>query len=317
MPRVLVTGSTGFVGRELCRFLAAAGFIVRGVTRAGARAHPECAETVIVQDIDGRTSWSAALADVDFVVHLAAKAHDTRQNTGGAEYIRVNANGTKTLAAAAAAARVRRFIYLSTVKVNGASTRDEPFRADGEPHPVGPYGQSKWLGERYLLEASEHSRMEPVVLRPPLVYGPGVKANFLTLLKWVDRERPLPLGGVRNRRSLVSIWNLSDLILTILRHPESAGGTWMVSDGVDLSTPGLIELIAVAMKRRPRLLAIPTGVLRTLASVAGLGSTAERLCASLTVDISETRKAFAWNPPVSVEDGISRTVSTYLQGSLS
>jgi nucleoside-diphosphate-sugar epimerase len=312
MSRVLVTGSTGFVGRELCRKLAAVGFIVRGVVRAEGSAPAACAEAVVVRNVDGTTSWSAALEGVEFVVHLAAKAHLTRQSSRSAEYIEVNANGTQSLAVAAAAAGIRRFIYLSSVKVNGSSTTDRPFRMDDETHPDGPYGHSKWLGEKYLAEASVRSRMEPVILRPPLVYGPGVKANFLALLKWVDGGRPLPFGAVRNRRSLVSIWNLTDLILTILRHPGSAAGTWMVSDGEDLSTPALIELIATAMRRRARLLPIPTGVLRALGSLAGFGGAVERLCGSLAVDMSGTCNAFGWSPPVSVQEGICRTVSAYL-----
>jgi len=226
----------------------------------------------------------------------------------------VNANATKALAYAATRLGVRRFVYLSTIKVNGSSTTNWPYRPDDEIRPDGVYGYSKWLGERYLIEASAGTGMEPVIVRPPLVYGPGVKANFLALLKWVDGGRPLPFGAVRNRRSLVSIWNLTDLVTTILRHPGAAAGTWMVSDGEDLSTPALIELIATAMRRRARLLPIPTGVLRALGSLAGFGGAVERLCGSLAVDMSGTCNAFGWSPPVSVEEGISRTVSAYLLG---
>src|SRR6185437_10384060 len=313
MSRVLVTGSTGFVGRELCSTLAAAGFTVRGVVRTEGRSPADCAETVVVKNIDGATQWSPALDGVESVVHLAAKAHVTRRSTPSAEYIALNANGTQALAAASAAAGVRRFVYLSSVKVNGSSTTDRPFRADDEAQPDGPYGHSKWLAEKYLAQVSMRSRMEPVIVRPPLVYGPGVKANFRSLLTWVERGWPLPFAAIQNRRSLVSIWNLADLIVTILRHRGSAEGTWMVSDGNDLSTPALIELIAAAMGRHPRLLPIPTNILRTVGLLGALGGAIERLCGSLAIDMSRTRSTFAWTPPVPVEEAISRTVSAYLR----
>lgn len=302
------------MGRELCGALAAAGLTVRGVVRAEGCAPAACAETVVVKNVDGATQWSDALEGVEFVVHLAAKAHVTQRSARGTEYMEVNANGTRALGVASAAAGIRRFVYLSSVKVNGSLTTDKPFSANDESHPDGPYGHSKWLGEKYLTEASARTGMDSVILRPPLIYGPGVRANFLSLLRWVDKGWPLPLGAVRNRRSLVSIWNLTDLVTTILRHSGSAAGTWMVSDGEDLSTPALIELIATAMRRRARLLPIPTGVLRALGSLAGFGGAMERLCGSLAVDMSGTCNAFGWSPPVSVEEGISRSVSAYLLG---
>lgn len=301
------------MGRQLCDALAAASFTVRGVVRAERCVPPPCAETVVVRNIDGSTQWSDALEGVEFVVHLAAKAHAMPQSSTRGEYIDVNADGTRALAAASAAANVRRFVYLSSVKVNGSSSTDRPFRADDEMHPDGLYGESKWLGEKYLSQASERSCMEPVILRSPLVYGPGVKANFFRLLRWVDRGLPLPFGAVRNRRSLVSIWNLTDLIVTILRHRGSAGGTWMISDGRDLSTPALIEFIAAAMRRPARLFRVPAGALRIVGSLAGFGRALDSLCGSLTVDMSETCTAFGWAPPIPLEDAISRTVSAYLQ----
>jgi nucleoside-diphosphate-sugar epimerase len=314
MPRALVTGSTGFVGRQLCETLTAAGLTVRAAVRTEARAPVGCAETVVVKNIGGATQWSAALDGVDFVVHLAAKAHVRQRSARSAEYVEVNANGTLALAAASVTAGIRRFVYLSSVKVNGSSTTDRPFSADDAPNPDGPYGHSKWLGETHLAEVSAPSRMDSVIVRPPLIYGPAVKANFLALLRWVDKGWPLPLGAVQNRRSLVSIWNLTDLILTILQYRGPAQGTWMVSDGDDLSTPALVGLIAGAMRRRARLVRIPTGVLRTVGSLAGLGDPVEKLCGSLTIDISRTCNAFAWTPPVSVEEAVSRTVSAYLLG---
>jgi UDP-N-acetyl-alpha-D-quinovosamine dehydrogenase len=314
MVRVLVTGGSGFVGSELCRSLAEQGFRVRAVVRDGNRTPMGCDDVSVVEGIDSATQWSRPLDGIEAVVHLAAKAHVTRGDSQIAEYVEVNANATKCLAYAAVRAGVRRFVYLSSIKVNGLSTTDRPFRADDEVRPDGPYGYSKWLGERHLVEASAGTGMEAVIVRPPLVYGPGVKANFLALLRWVDRGWPLPLASVQNLRSLVSIWNLTDFIATLLRHSQSAAGTWLVSDGNDLSTPALIELIGSAMKRRVRLLAIPTSILRAVGAAMGVRSAVERLCGSLAVDMSATSGAFGWKPVISVEEGIDRTVSAYLRG---
>jgi nucleoside-diphosphate-sugar epimerase len=314
MSRVLITGSSGFVGSALCRSLAASGLCVRAAVREQRRAPVGCSEITIIEKVDGATRWWRALEGVDLVVHLAAKAHVTRGALRTTEYLEVNSNGTRALAAASALAGVRRFIYLSSIKVNGSSTAGRPFRAEDEVRPDGVYGYSKWLGERYVTEASAGSRMEAVIVRPPLVYGPGVKANFLALLKWVDRGWPLPFGSVENARSLVSIWNLMDLIAVLLRCPRSAAGTWMVSDGNDLSTPELVELIGDAMKRPARLLRVPTGALRVIGSILRIGGGVERLCGSLAVDMSATKAAFNWNPPLTVQEAICRTVDAYMRG---
>jgi nucleoside-diphosphate-sugar epimerase len=313
MRRVLVTGSSGFVGNELCRTLAERGFSVRAVVRDQRRAPPTCDDVAVVEKMDGTTPWSRPLDGIDSVVHLAAKAH-VQRTTRLREYIEVNADATKCLAVAAAQAGVRRFVLLSSIKVNGFSTTKRPFQAGDEVRPDGPYGCSKWLAERHLAEASEVTRMEAVIVRPPLVYGPGVKANFLTLLRCIDRGWPLPFGSVENARSLVSIWNLSDFIVTLLRNSPSAKGTWLVSDGDDLSTPALIKLIGSAMKRRVRLLPVPVGILRALSAPLGLRSTIERLCGSLVLDMSASSEAFNWKPPLSVREGIDRTVYSYLRG---
>lgn len=313
MVQVLVTGSSGFVGSALCRSLAERGFSVRAVTRDRSRTPTGCDDVVVVKEMDGGIRWSRSLEGVDSVVHLAAKAHVTTGVSRLGEYLEVNANATRCLAQAAARTGVRRFVYLSTIKVNGLATTERPFRADDDVRPDGPYGYSKWLGERYVVEASAGTGMEAVIVRPPLVYGPGVKANFLALLRWVDKGWALPLGSVRNLRSLVSMWNLNDFIATLLHHPRSAAGTWLISDGHDLSTPALIELIGDAMNRRVRLLRVPTSILRAVGGATGVRCTVERLCGSLTVDISATLGEFGWNPPVSVKDGIDRTVSAYLR----
>lgn len=314
MRRVLVTGSTGFVGRSLCPSLSEAGFLVRAVARNQSRAPEGCAEAIVVREIDSMTQWSSILEGVDAIVHLAARAHTTSGAARAAEYVELNSNATRALAAAAARMGVRKFIYLSTIKVNGSSTSGRPFRRDDEVQPDGVYGLSKWLGERYLVEASAGSLMEPVIVRPPLVYGPGVKANFLSLLKSIDKGWPLPIGAVHNARSLVSVWNLTHLIITLLQYPGSAAGTWLVSDGRDLSTPALIEMIAAAMGRRARLPELPIWALQAVGAVIRRGDAVERLCGSLAVDISATSNAFAWKPPVQVEEGVARTVAAYLRG---
>lgn len=226
-------------------------------------------------------------------------------------YLRVNAEATAHLARAAARAGVGRFVYLSSIKVNGEG-RKRAYSSADEPRPTDAYGRSKWLGEQNAFEASIGTGMQVAVVRSPLVYGPGVRANFLRLMRWVDRGRPLPLAAIRNRRSMVSVWNLSDLILRTLTHPAAGGRIWMVSDGEDLSTPELLLRVAGAMQRRARLVAIPPDLLRVAGTMCGLGPAVARLCDSLAVDISATRSALEWTPPLSVEEGLARTVSWYL-----
>lgn len=313
MSRVLVTGGTGFIGAQLCAALMASGFRVRAAVRPGRSAPAGCAETVTVGRVDGDTDWSRSLEAIDGVVHLAARAHVTGDSSSNAkEYFATNADGSRALAAQSARMGVRRFLYLSSIKVNGQSTSDRPFSVADEVHPDGVYGQSKWLGEQYVRDVAASSGMECAIIRAPLVYGPGVKANFLALMRWIDKGWPLPLGAIRNARSLVSSWNLIDLIITLLHLSRPADGTWMVSDGHDLSTPALIELIATAMGRRARLFGVPPSVLSSLGVLGSLGGSLERLCGSLTVDISETVRVLGWNPPVRVEDAIDRTVRAYL-----
>ncbi|HJS91162.1 MAG TPA: NAD-dependent epimerase/dehydratase family protein [Steroidobacteraceae bacterium] len=313
-PRVLVTGSTGFVGMGVCKALTHAGFRVRGVVRPGRQAPIECDDSIVVDSINEATDWGPALEDVDLVVHLAARAHTVSGSVvEDKEFTTVNAHGTRALAAASASRAVRRFLYLSSVKVNGRTTTDKPFTAEDVPRPDGPYGISKWLGENYLNEIARTAAMESIVIRSPLVYGPGVKANFLTLMNWVHRGVPLPFGRVKNIRSLVSIWSLVDLIVSFLRCPQSVHGTWMAAD-TDLSTPALVEHLANAMGRPVRLFDVPVGALCMLGGVAGLGSAMERLCGSLAVDMTATSRALSWQPPIRVEDAIGRTVTAYLQG---
>lgn len=313
MNRVLVTGATGFVGRALCEGLAGCGYRVRAAVRANVALPASVAETAVVGNIDANTEWREALEGVDFVVHLAARVHGRAERVFDRQlYPQTNAWGTQRLAAAAAAAGVRRLLFLSTVKVNGDSTGAEPYTARDLPRPQDPYGCSKLLGEELLREATKHSSLEVAIVRPPLVYGPGVKANFLRLLQWVHRGWPMPLGAVNNRRSMVNVWNLCDLLLRLLTHPAAPGQVWMVSDGDDRSTPQLIREIGVAMRRPVRLIPVPLPLLQGLAALTGRAADVGRLCSSLQVDISQTRRALSWSPPLAFPEGVARTVDWYL-----
>jgi nucleoside-diphosphate-sugar epimerase len=312
--RVLVTGATGFVGSVLCETLARSGYVVRAASRSERELPSVIAEQVVVGDIHAGTDWNRALLDVDCVLHVAARAHVMDDRTDGADaYLLTNADGTRRLAEAAARAGVRRFVYMSSVKVNGEETSTSAYTAADPPAPSGNYAASKWLGEKHLAEVAGRSALEHVVVRSPLVYGPRVKANFLRLLRWVDRELPLPLGSVHNRRSLVSVWNLCDLLAHTLAHPRAAGRVWMVSDGEDLATPELVRRIARAMHRRTRLFGVPPRLLEVTGACLGRGAEVSRLTRSLMLDIAPTRSELGWSPAVSVNEALERTVDWYLR----
>jgi len=258
------------------------------------------------------TEWRPALADVDLVVHGAARTHVPRDAPQKrALYEAVNAHGTRHLAQAAARAGVRRFVYLSSIKVNGEATSQRPYQASDLPDPRDDYGKSKLQGETYLMQAAAGTGMEAAIVRPPLVYGPGVRANFLRLMRWVDSQWPLPLGAIHNQRSLVSVWNLCDLIETLLANRRPAAGMWLVSDGEDLSTPDLIRRLGRAMQRTVRLVAVPVPLLQVCAAIAGRRAEAARLCGSLRVSITATREALGWSPPVLMDEALMRTAAWY------
>lgn len=314
--RVLLTGATGFVGGVLCETLARSGHLVRAALRNERLVPQSAAEHAVVGDIAAFTDWSIALRDVNCVLHIAARAHVLHDRADDSDlYVETNARGTLRLAEAAAQLGVSRFIYLSTVKVNGEETTGHAFTPFDEPRPQDAYGASKWLGEKSLMEVAARTAMLVSIVRSPLVYGPGVRANFLRLLRWVDAEWPLPLGAVANSRSLVSVWNLCDLLVHLLESPVARGGTWMVSDGEDLSTPDLVRRIGNAMGRRAKLLPVPVGLLHLLGGLTGRRAEVARLCGSLTVDISRTRSELRWSPPVTVDEALSRTVDWYLSES--
>lgn len=313
-PSVLVTGASGFVGRAVVDRLVADGVPVRAaVRRADVRFAP-AVEVVEAGDLDVGDDWGAALRGADAVVHCAARVHQLADDSTDplSAFRRVNRDGTAALARRAAAAGVRRFVYLSSIGVNGAETFARPFGADDVPAPHSPYAVSKHEAEIELARIAAESGLEVVVLRPPLVYGPDASGNFKTLLRAVDRGLPLPFGAVHNRRSFVAIGNLVDLIAAVLRHSSAPGRTFLVSDGEDLSTTDLLRRTAQALGRTARLLPIPEKVLRRALELVGRAALGQRLCGSLAIDIGPTCRILAWHPPVGVTEALVDTAQHYL-----
>ena len=309
--RVLITGANGFVGRAL--IATAAPLQWRAAVRSSS-ASPLWADQVSVGDIAGQTDWSSALAGIDCVVHLAARVHVMNPTAHDRiEFERVNVLGTEHLARAAAALGIKRFVYLSSIKVNGERTADRAFRADDPPQPQDDYARSKLEAERRLARIEAESAMSVAIVRSPLVYGPGVRANFLRLLSLAHSGLPLPLGSITNSRSMVSVWNLCDLICALLLHERPMTGVLLAADGEDVSTAELLRRLAHLMHRPARVFSMPIVALQALAVLSGRTSELGRLCSSLAVDISETRRRLGWSPPVTLAAGLERTVQWYLQ----
>jgi nucleoside-diphosphate-sugar epimerase len=308
---VLLTGASGFVGRAVLNAAKQRGVVVRPVFRSLA-AVKGLAGAVMVPGLDGEADWSQALQGVDVVIHSAARAHVMREEALDplTEYRRVNVQGTANLARQAAAAGVRRFVFISSIKVNGEATLpDRPFTADDAPAPEDAYGISKAEAETELRRIAQETGMEVTIIRPPLIYGPGVKGNFSSLMNWVRRGLPLPLGGVtHNRRSLVGLDNLVDLIWVCVEHPKAANQTFLISDGEDLSTTELLRRIGKALSRPARLLWVPAGLIALMASLLGKKVISQRLLGSLQVDISKTCELLNWKPIVAVDEGLRKAV---------
>lgn len=309
---VLVTGATGFVGRALCRTLADKGYALRAATRGNA-AMDGCV-CLPVGDIDGGTDWSSALAGVGCVVHLAARVHVMRESAADplAEFHRTNVAGTQRLALAAAQAGVRRLVFLSSVKVNGEATTASPFAESDTPAPADPYGISKWEAENALRGVAGEMGLEIVILRPPLIYGPGVKANFRRMLALAASGLPLPFASIDNRRSLVFLGNLVDAIATCLIHPRAAGETFLISDGEDLSTPDLLRRMRQAMGFPARLMPVPPSLLQAGGRLLRRKAEVGRLVGSLQVDSAKLRTLLSWQPPCSVDAGLRETCEDFL-----
>ncbi|MBT0571755.1 SDR family oxidoreductase [Curvibacter sp. CHRR-16] len=305
---ILVTGARGFIGTALRSRLGDMPYQVLSVVRGGG-GHGAASS---IASIDAITDWSKLLKGQEAVVHLAARVHVMHDQSASplTEFRRVNTEGTINLARQAAQANVKRFIFISSVKVNGEFTVfGKPFTADDIPAPLDPYGVSKYEAEQQLRQIATETGMEVVIIRPPLVYGPGVKANFASMMRYVSQGWPLPLGAVTdNRRSFVGLDNLVDLIVTCLHHPAAANQTFMVSDGEDLSTADLLMRIGGAMGKSPRLLKVPIPCLSLASTILMRRNIYQRLCASLQVDIRKTQQILSWTPPVSVDDGLRSTV---------
>lgn len=265
--------------------------------------------------IDGETNWTEGLSGVGVVIHLAARVHIMSDDAPDpfAEFRTVNVDGTLNLARQAFKAGVRRFVYLSSIKVNGEKTLSgQPFTEEDVPAPLGFYAISKCEAEEGLRQVAQQTGMEVVIIRPPLVYGPGVKANFLNMLRWLHKGMPLPLGLIKNRRSLVALENLLDFIVLCLEHPAAANQTFLVSDGEDFSTPELLRRMGTALNASPRLLPVPQRLLEVGLHGAGKGDLAQRLCGSLQVDIAKARTMLGWKPLISVDEAFRRTAEHFL-----
>jgi nucleoside-diphosphate-sugar epimerase len=311
---VLVTGATGFVGRPLCEKLLTTFGLVRGAVwiaepatdlSAGVQPSP-------IEAIGPNTYWSEALSGIDTVVHLAARVHvmdDTTEDPLEA-YREVNVTGTETLARQAVACGVKRLVFISTVKVHGEET-DVPYTEEDALAPEDPYGVSKQEAEDMLRQIAVETGLEVVIIRPPLVYGPGVKANFLRLIGIIQRGIPLPLACLHNRRSLIGLGNLVDAIINCATHPRATGNSYLVSDGEDVSTPELIRMIATAFGRPSRLFPVPLPLMRLAGTLTGKRAAVDRLAGSLTVDTTKIRRELGWQPPYTMAQELAETAEWF------
>lgn len=315
--RVLVTGANGFVGTALCRALSQRGHVVRKALRVMQPAEASAGqgeEAAVVGNMDAHANWSEALSGVDAVIHLAARVHVMRDVAKDplAEFRKVNVAGTERLARAAAAAGVRRFVYVSSIKVNGDATQGgRKFTELDRPAPQDPYGVSKYEAELTLHAVASETGLKIVIVRPPLVYGPGVKGNFIQMLKVLGKGLPLPLASVKNRRSLVYLGNLVDALILCATHPAAAGQTYLVSDGEDISTPELLQALAASAGWHAHLLPCPPFLLHMAAQLAGKGAQADRLLGSLQADSGKIRRELNWTPPYTLTQGLQATAEWY------
>lgn len=312
----LVTGGSGFLGRALIdRLVQMPGCSVIAPLRTPSATLPMGVRSQQLGNLDGTNDWKAALTGVDVVVHAAARVHVMNEVVSDplAAFREVNVEATLNLARQAAVCGVKRFIFISSIKVNGEGT--EPgtvYRADDAPSPFDPYGISKYEAEKGLMVLAATTGMEVVIIRPVLVYGPGVKANFLSMMRWLYRGVPLPFGAVDNRRSLVAVDNLVDLIITCSDHPAAANQVFLASDGEDVSTTQLLRKLAAALGKPARLLPVPARLLSGVAALLGRQALADRILGSLQVDISKNRQLLGWMPPVTLDQALALTAQHFL-----
>lgn len=312
-PKVLVTGASGFVGESVVlRLLLDKKFTPVAAVRGSSCLAGLCR---VVPFALGNGARLPVLDDVQVIIHCAARVHVMNETATDAlaEFRKINVDGTVRLARKAAESGVKRFIFISSIKVNGErSTPGAPFKFDDSPAPIDPYGISKLEAEEALRQISQDTGMEVVIIRPPLVYGPGVKANFLNMMVWLNKRIPLPLGAINNRRSFVAVDNLVDLVIKCVDHPEAANNTFLVSDGEDLSTTQLLMRIGKAFGKPALLIPVPVWMLKGALFVLGKKVIAQRLFDSLEVDIVRTQTLLSWSPPVGVDRALRRTVDHYL-----
>lgn len=307
--KILVTGANGFVGGALCAELIKQGFTVSAAVR-GKNSVTSCTP-IVVGNINGATNWTEALSGVDVVIHLAARVHVMHEVEADplTEFRQVNVQGTLNLASQAVKAGVKRFIFVSSIKVNGEQTPfGQPFTALDTPNPQDAYGISKYEAEQALLALAKETGLEVVIIRPPLIYGAGVKANFASMMRAVQRGIPLPFGAIDNKRSLVYVGNLVSLMIKCIDHPAAVNRVFLVSDDHDVSTTELLQACAVALGVKPKLIPVPQKLIEMAATLIGKKALAQRLCGNLQVDIKHTRRLLGWEPPYAVADGLKATV---------
>jgi nucleoside-diphosphate-sugar epimerase len=313
--KILITGATGFIGNNLTKYLVEHSdhslvSVLRQVTPGFERT-----QSTVIGDFLPDTDWSKAIHGIDVVIHLAARVHIMRDSDSDpqAAFYSTNTGGTLNLAAQSASSGVRRFIYLSSIKVNGEQTlKGSPFTVDDIKIPDDPYGLSKFEAEVGLRELAKNTDMEVVIIRPPLVYGEGVKGNFLSMLRLIDKGVPLPFGVISNKRSLIGINNLVDLIYTCIDHSKAANKTFLASDGEDLSTTELFQRLGLALGKPNKLLPVPQFLLEAGLTLMGKKAIAQRLCGFLQVDISNTNELLGWEPPFSVDEELQKTAQAFL-----
>jgi nucleoside-diphosphate-sugar epimerase len=309
--KLLITGATGFIGQYLCDQSLQQGFNVRIAVRK-TKVQSTAAEVAEIGDIDGNVDWNSALSNVDVVVHLAARVHIIKEYVVNpiAEFSKTNVEGTLNLAFQASHSGVKRFIYVSTIGVNGAQSK-LPFTELDAPTPHNPYSISKIEAELGLQKIAAETGMEVVIIRPPLVYGPYAPGNFASLIRVLKRGIPLPLGAIHNQRSFVYVGNLVSFIMRCIEHPAAANQVFLVSDGHDISTTELLRECAKALGVSSRLIPVPQKLIEFVANVLGKGNVAKSLCGNLQVDITKARTLLGWEPPFSVEQGLKVTADGF------
>ncbi|NVN64515.1 SDR family oxidoreductase [Pseudomonas putida] len=316
--RVFLTGASGFVGSAVLQRLLADGMPIVATIRRNSTSLPPAVEALPFDSFEEACQWGEALLGCDTVIHCAARVHvmnDTEADPLAA-FRKINVQGTMSLARQAVAAGVKRFVYISSIKVNGEETAlGQPYTAHDRPQPQDPYGISKMEAEAELWALAKASGLEVVIIRPVLVYGPGVKANFQAMMRLLSKGVPLPFGAIDNRRSLVALDNLVDLIAICIDHPAAANQVFLVSDGEDLSTTALLRRMAQALGAPARLLPVPGWLLSGGANLLGRTALSKRLCGSLQVDIEKTRKVLGWQPPVSVDAALRATAQHFQESS--